>query len=203
MARYKYRDRFQRKAHEQGLPSRAAFKIEELIDRFKLVRTGDRVFDLGCAPGGWLAIIAGAVGERGKVVGLDIAVCNWQAPNVRTLAGDIREPEVRRSAIEALGSVADVIISDLSPKLSGIAERDQAQSLELIGAALELAHAALKPNGKMAAKAFMNASFAEIRSMFARDFAKVEVVHTKASRPGSAELYIVAHGFHPAAGVVS
>jgi 23S rRNA (uridine2552-2'-O)-methyltransferase len=195
MARYQYRDRFQRKAREQGLPSRAAFKLEELLARFKLVRGGDRVIDLGCAPGGWLAILAQAVGMHGRVVGIDLAQCGHYGSNVVALAGDIRDPAVGLSAIEALGSVADLVTSDLSPKLSGIAERDQARAHELIEAALEFADGALKAGGSMVAKVFMNASFTDIRAMFARDFARVEVVRTHASRPGSSELYIVGRGF--------
>ncbi|HJU28276.1 MAG TPA: SAM-dependent methyltransferase, partial [Candidatus Binataceae bacterium] len=75
MARYEPHDKFYRKAREQGLPSRAAFKIEEVIARFKLSRAGDRVVDLGCAPGGWLVVISRAVGGDGRVVGVDLAPC--------------------------------------------------------------------------------------------------------------------------------
>ncbi len=195
MARYQYRDRFYRKANEQGLPSRAAFKLEELITRFKLVGEGDRVVDLGCAPGGWLAILARAVGSGGRVVGIDVAACPKAAPNVIMLRGDVRDPEVRMAAADALGSAADLVASDLAPKLSGIAERDQAKSRELLEAALDFARALLKPGGAMVAKVFMGPGFERMRAPFIQDFARVEVVRTRASRPGSSELYIVARGF--------
>ena len=195
MARYQYRDRFYRKANEQGLPSRAAFKLEELIARFKLVANGDRVVDLGCAPGGWLVIFARAVGAQGRVVGVDLAPCSGLARNVITLIGDIRDPQVYQAATEALGSAADLIASDLAPKLSGIADRDQAKSRELLEAAVNFACALLKPGGAMVAKVFMGAEFEQTRQAFTPIFARVEVVRTRASRPGSSELYLVARGF--------
>ncbi|MBV8358151.1 MAG: RlmE family RNA methyltransferase [Deltaproteobacteria bacterium] len=186
-----------------GLPSRAAFKLEELLARFKLVGEGGRVIDLGCAPGGWLAILARTVGSRGRVVGIDLATCPWGAANVITVAGDIADPEVRLQVAEALGSAADLVTSDLAPKLSGIAERDQAKSQELLKAALELTRELLKPGGAMIAKVFMGPGFEEMRALFSRDFARVETVRTRASRPGSSELYLIARSYqgqrHPSA----
>jgi 23S rRNA (uridine2552-2'-O)-methyltransferase len=196
MARYEPRDKFYRKAREEGLPSRAAFKLEELIVRFKLARPGARVADLGCAPGGWLAILARAVGVNGRVVGIDLAQCRAPAANVVTIAGDIRETAMRTEVAARLGGTADLITSDLSPKLTGIAERDQAQSADLLGSALEFADGVLKPGGVLVAKVFMGGEFGEIKAAFARVFTKVEIAHTKASRPGSSELYLIARGFY-------
>src|ERR1700716_2428890 len=84
MAKYEPHDTFYRKARDRGLPSRAAFKIEELLARFRLVRSGARVVDLGCAPGGWLSMLAAAVGPRGRVAGVDLAPCPAVAANVVT-----------------------------------------------------------------------------------------------------------------------
>jgi 23S rRNA (uridine2552-2'-O)-methyltransferase len=197
MARYQHHDRFYRKAHQLGLRSRAAFKLEELIGRFKLIRAGARIVDLGCAPGGWLAILTQAVGSRGRIVGIDLAPCSSIAMNVIILSGDVADPEVHNAAARALGSAADLVTSDLAPKLSGIAERDQAKSQELLEAALSCARALLKPGGAMIAKVFMGPGFEEIRARLDYDFARVEVVRTRASRPGSSELYFVARGFQP------
>jgi 23S rRNA (uridine2552-2'-O)-methyltransferase len=199
MARYQRRDAFFRKAREQGLPSRAAFKLEEIITRFNLVRNGARVIDLGCAPGGWLAVIARAAGSDGRVVGVDLAVCASISSNVVTMAGDIRDERTRKTAADALGSAADLVTSDLSPKLTGIREHDQMRSAELIGAALAFSRGVLRSGGAMVVKLFMGTEFPQIRDLFAREFAHVEVVRTRASRPGSAELYIVARGFNRAA----
>ena len=195
MARYEPHDKFYRKAREQGLPSRAAFKLEELIARFRLVRPGARVADVGCAPGGWLAVLARAVGPAGRVVGIDLAQCAVSAPNVVTIAGDIREAAVRSEVAARLGGSADLMTSDLSPKLTGIAARDQAQSAELLTIALEFADEVLRPGGVLVAKLFMSGEFGEIKAAFTQAFAQVEIARTKASRPGSSELYLVARGF--------
>jgi 23S rRNA (uridine2552-2'-O)-methyltransferase len=195
MARYDPHDRFYRKARAAGLPSRAAFKLEELIARFKLARAGAYVIDLGCAPGGWLAILARAVGSSGRVVGIDFDECRPPAPNVVTIAGDIREAAIRAEVAARLGGAADLVTTDLSPKLTGIADRDQARSAELLTIALDFARGgALKPNGAMIAKLFMGGEFVEMKRAFERAFDKVEIAHTKASRPGSSELYLVACG---------
>ena len=200
MARYEPHDKFYRKAREQGLKSRAAFKLEEIIERFKLVREGARVIDLGCAPGGWLVILARVVGARGRVVGVDLAACRSSAPNVVTIAGDVRDAAVRVAIAEKISAQADLVTSDLAPKLSGIKERDQALALELQMTALEFARAQLRPGGAMVAKFFMGEGFDEMKASFARAFDKVEIVRTRATRPGSSELYVVARNFRGRAG---
>lgn len=195
MARYDPHDKFYRRARAAGLPSRAAFKLEELIARFRLARAGARVIDLGCAPGGWLVILARAIGSNGRVVGIDLEECRAIAPNVVTIAGDIGDAAMRTEVAARLGGAADLVTSDLSPKLSGIADRDQARSAELLTIALDFARGgALKPNGAMIAKLFMGGEFVEIKRAFERAFSKVEIAHTRASRPGSSELYLVARG---------
>ena len=201
MARYDPHDKFYRKARAAGLPSRAAFKLEELIARFKLARVGASVIDLGCSPGGWLAILARAVGSNGRVVGIDLDQCPSPGSNVVTIAGDFRDEAMRAEVAERIGGAADLITSDLSPKLSGIADRDQARSTELLMIALDFAcSGVLKRDGAMIAKLFMGGEFVETRRAFERAFVKVEIAHTKASRPGSSELYVVARGLRGADG---
>jgi 23S rRNA (uridine2552-2'-O)-methyltransferase len=153
------------------------------------------VIDLGCAPGGWLSILARAVGSGGRVVGIDLAPCKSTAGNVITVSGDVAAPKTRREMVESLDSAADLITSDLAPKLSGIAERDQARSRELVETALDLAPVFLKPGGAMIVKLFMGPDFDQIRARFAHDFVRVDVARTRATRPGSSELYIIARGF--------
>jgi 23S rRNA (uridine2552-2'-O)-methyltransferase len=195
MPKYQPHDRFYRKARSAGLPSRAAFKIEELIRRFDLLHPGARVVDLGCAPGGWIAILARAAGSNGRIVGVDLAACKCNLPNVTTIIGDIRESTVQAQTMRQLGGRADLVTSDLAPKLTGIAERDQTRSLELIQAALQFACYALKPKGGAVMKLFMGSEFANITALFRSHFGDVEIVRVKASRPGSAELYVVARNF--------
>lgn len=195
MATYEPRDKYYRKARERGLPSRAAFKIEELIARAKLVPRGARIADLGCAPGGWLVILARAAGAEGRVVGVDLVRCSGVPASVVAIVGDITDPATVQSALDALGGPADLVTSDLAPKLTGIAARDEARSHEVLTAALDFARRSLKPGGAMVAKVFMGRDFKQIVASFERDFAQVEVTRTAATRPGSSELYIVARGF--------
>src|SRR5580704_15356350 len=178
-----------------GLPSRAAFKIEEIIARNRLVGKGARVVDLGCAPGGWLAVLVAAAGVNGRVVGVDLAQVKNPPAGAITIAGDILEPGVAARVQSELGGRVDLVTSDLAPKLTGIAARDEARSRELIDCALTFAIAMLRPGGAMVAKLFMGAQFKHIVDAFTRHFASVEVTRTKASRHGSSELYIVAREF--------
>lgn len=195
MATYQPHDKYYRKARAQGLVSRAAFKIEEIITRSRLVRRDARIVDLGCAPGGWLVILARAVGPAGRVVGVDLARCANPPPPAVTIVGDITDVETLERAIAALGGPADLVTSDLAPKLSGITVRDQAQSERLLAAARNFARRALKPGGALVAKLFMGGDFKQILEDFERDFEHVEVTRPAATRPGSSELYVVARGF--------
>ena len=193
MAKYEPHDRFYRKAREKGLPSRAAFKLEELLRRVKLQR-GARVLDLGCAPGGWLAILGRAVGPEGRVVGVDIVACREFPPPVVSIVGDIRDVKLPARLLEALGGKADLVTSDIAPKLTGIAERDEALADELVEAALTAARPTLRPGGAMIIKVFMAGGFKESLARFEAMFEKVEVTRVRASRPGSSELYAIARG---------
>jgi 23S rRNA (uridine2552-2'-O)-methyltransferase len=195
MATYQPHDKYYRKARARGLVSRAAFKIEEIIARSKLVPRDARILDLGCAPGGWLVILARAVGPKGRVVGVDLAHCANPPPPAVAIVGDITDPATGERAIAALGGPADLVTSDLAPKLSGITARDEAQSEQLLSAARNFASRALKPGGAMVAKVFMGGDFKQMIEQFKRDFEQVEVTRTAATRPGSAELYVVARGF--------
>jgi len=195
MATYQPHDRYYRKARAQGLVSRAAFKIEEIITRSKLVRRDARILDLGCAPGGWLVILTRAVGPAGRVVGVDLTRCASPPPPAVTIVGDITDEKTLECALSALGDSADLVTSDLAPKLSGITARDQAQSERLLSAARNFARRALKPGGAMVAKVFMGADFKRMVEDFEREFEQVEVTRPAATRPGSSELYVVARGF--------
>jgi 23S rRNA (uridine2552-2'-O)-methyltransferase len=195
MATYEPHDKFYRKARAMGLPSRAAFKIEEIIARNRLVPKGAKVVDLGCAPGGWLVILARAAGPDGRVVGIDLAPCKSPPPGTVAIVGDILDPVAAARVEKELDGPAHLVTSDLAPKLTGIAARDQARSRELLDVALNFATRVLKPNGAMIAKLFMSAEFKDVIAAFKNHFIEVEVTRTKASRPGSSELYLVARNF--------
>src|SRR5260370_3006752 len=129
VATYEPHDKFYRKARAMGLPSRAAFKLEEIIARNRLVGRGARVVDLGCAPGGWLAILVAAAGASGRVVGVDLARVKNPPAGAIAIAGDILDPSVADRVQIELGGRPDLVTSDLAPQLTGIAARDGARSL--------------------------------------------------------------------------
>ena len=191
---YERKDAFYRKAKAQGLRSRAAFKLEDL-DR-RLLREGDRVLDLGCWPGGWLQVAARRVGSRGQVVGIDRKkLAPIALANVCVLEGDAADEATLEAARQALGGPADIVLSDLSPELSGIRDRDEARASELVRLALAIAEKMLRPGGSLLCKLFMNSEYAAILEELRARFAEVLVTRSQASRKGSAELYVIAKGF--------
>ena len=183
-------DPYVRLAKEQGYRSRAAFKLSQIDAKEKLLRPGALVVDLGAAPGGWSQLAAQKVKPAGRVIAVDVLDI---APisGVTVLKADFRE----ESLIEALkGGQADVILSDLSPNLSGIANVDQARSLELALGALDICGKALKPDGVFVVKAFQGEAFETLMARLKERFGKVKVVKPTASRGESNETYVVARG---------
>ena len=183
-------DPYVRMAKEQGYRSRAAFKLSQINEKEKLLRPGALVIDLGAAPGGWSQLAAQKVKPGGRVIAVDVLDI---APisGVTLLKADFRE----ESLIGALkGAQADVILSDLSPNLSGIANVDQARSLELALGALDICGKALKPDGVFVVKAFQGEAFETLTARLKERFAKVKVVKPTASRGESNETYVVARG---------
>src|SRR5262245_28735510 len=129
---YKRKDHYYRKAKEQGLASRAIYKLEQIDSRFHLLKAGDRVLDLGCVPGGWLQYLANKVGPSGKVVGVDLLEVKISfPPHVTVLQCDATLPEIQEELIRNLEGPADLVVSDLSPNLSGIRFRDNYESHQL------------------------------------------------------------------------
>jgi 23S rRNA (uridine2552-2'-O)-methyltransferase len=191
---YERKDRLYRKAKAEGLRSRAAFKLEDL-DR-GLLRTGDRVLDLGCWPGGWLQVAARRVGDGGRVVGVDLRRLDpIPATNVRVIQGDVAEEATVEASARALEGPADVVLSDLSPALSGIRDRDEARASELVRIALGVTDRVLRTGGGFVCKIFMNSQYSEVRASIVRRFADVSATRSQATRRGSAELYVIALGF--------
>lgn len=178
-------DAYVRKARAQGYRSRAAYKLLEIDARENLLRPGMTVLDLGAAPGGWSQVAAAKVKPGGRVVAIDLLPI---APisGVTVLQGDFRE----KMPLE--GEKADVVLSDVSPNLSGIGNVDQARALELSGAAIDLCRKALKPDGVFLTKAFQGEAFEELVASLKRSFAKVKVVKPPASRGESSETYVLA-----------
>lgn len=183
-------DPYVRKARAQGYRSRAAYKLLQLDEKERFLRPGMTVVDLGAAPGGWSQVAAAKVKPGGRVIAIDLLPI---APisGVTVLHGDFRE-EMLLAALE--GSKADVVLSDVSPNLSGIGNVDQARALELIGAAIDFCSKALKADGVFLVKAFHGEAFDPLLERMKRAFMRVKAVKPPASRGESAETYVLARG---------
>lgn len=193
---YNPHDRYFQKAKQEGYRSRAAYKLLELQQRYRILRPGDNVVDLGAAPGGWLQVAAKLVGERGKVVGVDLQqIQPLRDRQVLVIHGDASSTEVQQAICQSINGLADVVLSDMAPKLSGIRETDIARATELQRRALEIATALLRPGGLLVIKGFMSNEIAETTSALKRLFDKVQRTKPDATRHGSSEFYFIATNF--------
>ena len=191
-------DHYYRLARKLGYRSRAAFKLKELARRFDLIRRGDVVVDLGAAPGGWLQVARELVGDEGFVLGVDVSPIRplpWG--NVDLLRLDVTNPEAPRVVLSRLPRKADVVLSDLSPKVSGAWELDVARQASLVDAALKVVDAALREGGRAVIKLFQGPGLEETLSQVKARFQRVRLTRPKATRSSSAEVYAVALGYRP------
>ena len=185
-------DPYVKLAQQKGLRSRSAFKLQELQDKYQLIRPGMIVVDLGAAPGGWCQVARPLLGDNGRVIALDILMME-PLNGVEIIQGDFTEDESLHALEEALqGSPVDLVLSDMAPNMSGMAAIDQAKAMYLAELALEFVKAQLKPGGDFLVKLFQGEGF----DGFVRDtrplFGKVQVRKPKASRPRSREVYLLA-----------
>ena len=192
------RDLYRRLAREQGYKSRAAFKLLEANERYDFLRPGSKVLDLGAAPGGWLQVASELVGPEGIVVGVDLSKVSLRGyKNVVSLVADVFDGGVAKKVLETLPGQADVVLSDLSPQVSGVWELDQTRQLDLVLRTLELSNTLLVPGGGVFCKVFEGEGTPEMRNTFKATFERVRVVKPAASRSASSELYYWCEGFKP------
>jgi 23S rRNA (uridine2552-2'-O)-methyltransferase len=179
------------RAMKEGYRSRAAFKLKDIQDRYRIIRDDDNVVDLGAAPGSWLQVERGLT--HGKVLGIDL---NPIPPldGVETMVADMSDPELLEKVRKMLG-IVNVVVSDAAPKLSGHKSYDQARAVELGEIALEFACKVLKPGGNFVVKSFQGQDFSGLLDRVKDHFLSVKGYRTKTSRKGSAEVYIVAKYF--------
>lgn len=176
-------DPYVKAARKQGYRSRAAFKLLDIDAKEKLFRPGQIVLDLGAAPGGWSQVAAEKVKPGGRVIAIDLVQIAPMS-GVTTLQGDFREI--------SFDARCDVVLSDVSPNMSGIPNVDQVRWLELAEAAVELCRKVLKPDGVFVVKAFHGEAFDALMKRLKAGFMKVKVVKPPASRGESSETYVVA-----------
>ncbi|MFY3743491.1 SAM-dependent methyltransferase [Anaeromyxobacter sp. Red801] len=200
---YDPKDFYYRKAKKQGLRARSAFKIEEILHRHRLLGRGDAVLDLGAAPGGFLQILAEAVGEKGVAVGVDLEpIRNLGKRWVRTAIVDLLAPD----ALDRIRLLHEgrfrLVTSDMAPKTIGIKVTDEARSLELVRMALSVAEQVLVPGGAFVAKVFMGGDFPALKRELQGRFGALHVIRPEAVRESSYEVYVLGTGFRGRAAAV-
>jgi 23S rRNA (uridine2552-2'-O)-methyltransferase len=190
-------DHFHQKAQKSGFRARAVFKLEEIDRAHGLFSPGDRVLDLGCAPGSWLQYAGSRVGPKGTLVGIDRAAIPGVA-GARLLVGDVFTvtPEELRGDLDAF----DVVMSDMAPDTTGIRHVDQARSEALFERALEIAQLTLAPGGRFVGKLFQGPDFKRLTEAVRKSFAAAKVQKPDSSRQISIEQYVVGKGFRGAPG---
>ncbi len=190
-----FNDPFVKKAHAESLRSRAAYKLEELIERDRLIKPGMTVVDLGAAPGGWCQMVRKTMGETGRVVALDILPMPPIA-GVEFICGDFREESVLKQLESLLNSQSlDLVLCDMAPNMTGVDSVDQARSMYLSELARDFAELHLKKGGAFVIKLFQGAGFDDYLRDLRKRYQKISMRKPKASRLRSAEVYAVANGF--------
>jgi 23S rRNA (uridine2552-2'-O)-methyltransferase len=188
-------DPYVQQAKREGYRSRACYKLLEIQERDRLIRPGMTVLDLGSAPGGWSQVAVGLVGHSGRVIASDILPMDSIA-GVEFIEGDFTEDEVIEQILSAIGdSPVDLVISDLSPNMSGMSAVDQPRSMYLVELALDMARQVLAPGGAFVSKIFQGEGFDELFRQAREPFGKLFTRKPKASRPRSREVYLVAKDF--------
>ena len=187
-------DPYVAEAKRLGYRSRAAFKLEQLDDKFHFLGPGKRVVDLGCAPGGWCQIAVARVGGHGKVVGIDYLAMD-PVPGAEVMQLDFLDPSAPDRLKAALAGPADVVLSDMAAPTTGHNQTDHLRVMGLAETAYEFAAEVLAPGGTFVAKVFQGGTERGLLDRLKRDFTAVRHAKPPASRQDSAEVYVVATGF--------
>lgn len=182
---------YTRKAREENYPARSVYKLKEINEKYKIIKSGDKILDLGCAPGSWLLYISEKIGERGMVVGVDLKDINIpEKKNIFFTKEDILELETQKLKTEY-----NVVVSDLAPNTSGIDFADVEESLELSGEALEIAKKVLINSGNFVCKILEGEGIDDFFKKIKSSFEFCKRFRPKATRRESREIYIVAKNF--------
>jgi len=187
-------DPYVAQARAKGYRSRAAFKLLELDAKFRFLRKGARVLDLGAAPGGWTQIAVAKAGENGRVVAADILPME-PVEGAIIFEADLLDEDTSEMLKAALGGPADVVLSDMAAPTTGHRQTDHIRTVALFEAALDVAEGVLKPGGAFVGKVFQGGATGELLQRIKKRFKDVKHVKPPASRAESVELYVVATGF--------
>jgi 23S rRNA (uridine2552-2'-O)-methyltransferase len=190
------KDQYRRLAKDQGYRARSAYKLLQLNSSYRILKKGNKVVDLGCAPGGWLQVATKEVGSSGRVVGIDLKPVEPVA-GATILQGSIEDPYMLARIADILGGKADVVLSDLAPNVSGVWDIDQARQISLSTTALGFAKQVLRGGGSAVFKVFEGEMLGEFKAELKNSFGRVLLSKPTASRQESSELYVVCLDFKP------
>jgi len=188
-------DQYVKQSRVDGYRSRASYKLLEIQEKDRLIKSGMTVVDLGAAPGGWSQVAAQLVGDKGRVVASDILDMDGIA-GVEFVCGDFTEEPVLNELLDLLGAdLADLVISDMAPNMSGMRAVDQPKAMYLVELALDMAQQVLKPGGDFLVKIYHGEGFDEYSKALKQSFTKVLTRKPEASRARSRETYLLARGY--------
>jgi len=188
-------DPYVKQAQKDGYRSRASYKLLEIQEKYKLIRPGMSVVDLGAAPGGWSQVTSRLIGGQGRLIASDILEMD-SIPDVHFIQGDFTEDAVLAEILEAVGnSQVDLVISDMAPNMSGTPEVDMPKAMFLCELALDLAERILKPGGNFVIKIFQGEGFDVYLKDARRKFDKIQMIKPDSSRGSSREQYMLAWGY--------
>ncbi|QDK37288.1 RlmE family RNA methyltransferase [Bdellovibrio sp. NC01] len=189
---YNPRDRYFRKAKEEGFAARSVFKLEEIDKKYKIFKPGQTVLDLGASPGSWSQYASKMVGQNGRVLGVDLSPVTVKLNNAVFIQADLRDLNLEEIFKEhGYQPPFDLVMSDMAPKTTGIRMTDQARSMELCELALDVARRFLKKDGHFICKLFHSDDFGKLRDEIKKSFAKCEAVKPDSTRKISKEIFLV------------
>ena len=191
----KKKEYFYNEAKRKGYRSRSAFKLKQIQNKFKIIKKTDFVLDLGAAPGGWSQVSNEIIGKNGKIIGIDLLNIK-PIDGIQFLQEDITEKSTILKIIKIVGkNGVDVLLSDMSPNISGNYSIDHANSIHLCKQSLNLVDKILKDNGNFLCKLFMGEEFDDFIKIFKNKFKNVKLYSPPASRKSSSEIYIIGRNF--------
>lgn len=190
---YNPKDYFFHKAKKENFAARSVFKLEEIDERFQIIKSGYKILDLGAAPGSWAQYCSGKIGKQGRVLGIDLQPIKLTMPNAVFITADMRALDLTQVMTDnGIAPPFDAVLSDMAPKTTGIRVTDAQRSLELCDLALETAEKYLKPRGSFVAKLFQSEEFDIFRNKLKTRFSRVEVLRPKSTRKESKEVFFIA-----------
>ena len=189
---YNKRDHYYHKAKEENFAARSIYKLEEIDQKFKIIKAGMKVLDLGAAPGSWSQYLSTKVGEQGRVLGVDLIQVELTRPNAVFIPADLRDLNRDQVFIDhGFEPVFDGVFSDMAPRTTGIRITDQARSMELCELALSVADRFLRPGGNFVCKFFHSDDFQELKKQMEARYGRVEVLRPKSTRKESKEIFLI------------